>query len=297
MGALEFSNSPDCRILEIVNMNRNYYGLAVSGDFIKIEIIRNLNYSTQYGIYVSQTKNTTINEITNLNNNVNGIMLSRCFDTSLKKIIAANNNTNYVISLSDCYACKFRVVSSTGGTKGITTNNGVHYLVDSTFNQATECEVTGQYSAGYIFSINHDAILGNNKIYTFGGVINWQADTKHLSEPGAWKTSVESLHRHIEHPIRVKIAEVAFEADLEVNVKAWVKKDHASNVGCRLVAPENSSVGIIETSDTKANDTDWQQLSISFTPTEMGVTEIWFESWYVAGVSNTYVGTIAVTQA
>jgi len=148
-----------------------------------------------------------------------------------------------------------------------------------------------------LHSIKEDGTEGNNWVTFYGATANWQTATKHSTEPGAWKVAITSASVNSGYKNLFKVAEVAFEADKEVTVTAWVKKDHATSVACKLIAYANSSVGITEQSDTKASDTDWEQLTIAFTPTEAGVTEIHLESWYVAGNSNTYIGTITVTQA
>jgi len=47
---------------------------------------------------------------------------------------------------------------------------------------------------------------------------------------------------------------------------------------------------------TAADNTNWQQLTITFTPDVDGIVPIYFKSWYIAGNSNTYLGTISCTQ-
>lgn len=54
-------------------------------------------------------------------------------------------------------------------------------------------------------------------------------------------------------------------------------------------------LGIAEKATIKANNTTWEELSLSFTPTKKGVSEIYLEGWYVAGVGNIYSGEITIT--
>jgi hypothetical protein len=79
----------------------------------------------------------------------------------------------------------------------------------------------------------------------------------------------------------------------------WVKKDHATNVGASILVEDEifniGGVAAVET--TKASDTSWEELTITFTPTEAGVVPIYAQAWYVAGNSNAYIGSITVTQA
>jgi hypothetical protein len=79
----------------------------------------------------------------------------------------------------------------------------------------------------------------------------------------------------------------------------WVKKSHATNVAAKLIIPKGQVPGL--TADvvaTKANDTDWEQLSVSCTPTAIGNVEVEVWGWYVAGTGNIYVDhTITAVQA
>jgi len=49
--------------------------------------------------------------------------------------------------------------------------------------------------------------------------------------------------------------------------------------------------------DTKADDTDYEQLSIAFTPTEAGVIKITGRAYYVSGNANVYFDDLGVSQA
>lgn len=174
---------------------------------------------------------------------------------------------------------------------------GHHSVIrDTLFADSTEVEFSNSY--GYAWSLNHDQTLGNNWGFTNGATINWQTSTVHDTEPGAWRVVHSSSNKGVLYPVRFKIGEFAVTEDTAVTFTAWVKKDHATNVACRIVCegPTYSLPGITDTSDTKADDTSWEQLSITFTPTESGIVPIYFESWYVAGNSSTYIGSVTCTQ-
>jgi hypothetical protein len=47
----------------------------------------------------------------------------------------------------------------------------------------------------------------------------------------------------------------------------------------------------------KANDTNWEQLSIRFTPTRTGVVEVKAKAWYVSGLGSVYFADLSITQA
>ncbi len=84
-----------------------------------------------------------------------------------------------------------------------------------------------------------------------------------------------------------------------VTITAWVKKDHATNVAAKLYVEDAlyNLDGVVADSATKADDTSWEELTITFTPTEQGAIPVFVDAWYVAGSSNVYIGSITVTQA
>lgn len=168
-------------------------------------------------------------------------------------------------------------------------------LFDDTIEIATDQAV----NTSVLWSYNHDQVAGNHWGFTFRGTVNWQTTIKQGSDPGAWRVVlINASSRPESVPIRFQIAQIAVEANKQVTVKAWVKKDNGTTVGCKIMVEGSTFTlpGITETSATAANNTNWQELTITFTPTQEGVVPIWFESFFISGNSNTYVGSITVTQ-
>jgi hypothetical protein len=135
-------------------------------------------------------------------------------------------------------------------------------------------------------------------MFTRDGTVNWQTSVKQGSDPGSWKVTHSGTSRTDVYPIRIKAAELAVSASSLVTVSIWVKKDHATNVGCKVFVegPDYTLTGVVADSETAANNTNWQQLTITFTPSVAGIVPIWFDSFYISGNSNTYLGSITVTQ-
>jgi hypothetical protein len=71
------------------------------------------------------------------------------------------------------------------------------------------------------------------------------------------------------------IARIAVNANKLVTVKGWFKKSHATDIVAKLVCPGGYIAGV-DTDEvaTVANNTDEQELTITFTPTEAGVVDI-----------------------
>jgi hypothetical protein len=149
------------------------------------------------------------------------------------------------------------------------------------------------------WSFDHDNTQGNHWGFFNGATVNVQSSVVHASEPVAWKFTITSIVRTIYKPITLRIASIPVEASALVTITAWIKKGHATNVGAKLyVLDELYNIdGVVADSATKADDTSWEELTITFTPTEAGVVPVFVDAWYVAGASNVYIGSITVTQA
>ena len=232
-----------------------------------------------------------------------------------------NANSLAIGGTVDFINCEFRSTSSGGGIVAY----GLNKVIGCTFaNNGTSVTLndsklygdgavllrncilsdvievgTSANTYGFLWSFDHDNTPGNHWGFTNGGTVNWQTGTVHASEPGAWKINPSGSQRGQYWPMPLKIAEVACAASALVTVKAWVKKDHATNVAAKLYVQDALYTidGVSATSTTKASDTSWEELTITFTPTEAGIVPIFVDSWYVAGSSNVYVGTITITQA
>jgi hypothetical protein len=277
--------------------NNTNYGISISSSSYGniLNTLRNIN-NNNIGIYIDSSQDNYINAVELCNNNFNnGITLLRSNYCSINKLIAKRNGGS-AIQFSSSTNCIVKDMSTSNNLTNSITNQNTNYIIDALINESTEVS-NAQWLNGFLWSYNHDKTSGNHWGFTYHATVNWQTATKHDTEPGAWKTAITGNSRTTAYPVKLKIAEVAFNASSLVTVKAWVKKDHATNVACRLVAYANSSVGITEQTTTKASDTDWEELTITFTPTAAGVTEIYLESWYVAGNSNTYCGTLTISQA
>lgn len=156
---------------------------------------------------------------------------------------------------------------------------------------------TSRYGA--VWSFDHDDTAGNHWGFFSGATVNMQSSVVHASEPVAWKFTISSSLAGEYLPVRVRIAEIPVAASALVTVTAWIKKDHATNVGAKLYVQDEiyNIEGVVADSATKADDTSWEELTITFTPTEAGVVPVFVDAWYAAGASNVYVGSITVTQA
>ena len=155
----------------------------------------------------------------------------------------------------------------------------VVYLIDVVITDSSE--FFGGVSAGtVVYSHNHDRTVGNHKIFLGGGLISAATDQRQTASGISWKIQPTSTTiRHSRNPIIFSLAKVACAANSAVTIKAWMRRDNAG-LTMRLVCKGGQIAGVA--SDVTASVTttnDWEEETITFTPTETGVVEITAEAW------------------
>lgn len=151
---------------------------------------------------------------------------------------------------------------------------------------------------GIVKSHNHDRTAGNYYMRNVQGEIQSDTTTRHTASGISWKMGIFSSTTKLFNPLILPIAKIACVANAEVTIKAWFKKSHATYIGAKLVCRYGQIAGI--SSDviaTKADDTDWEELTITFTPTEYGVVEIEAWAYYITSGAYVYVDDLTITQA
>ncbi len=307
--------------LEVTNANNNYYNIYLaSGSSSNDLTVINANNGDN-GVHLYNDSNNNILRITNANNNNYGIFLienssnntlivtntdyngiglyfSTCYNNTAT-ITNANNN-NYGVYFSSSFDNKLYNLQTAGNiTAGLFMNCGKNYLFNCTINETTEVTGFTAFANGKLYSGKHGGIIDNNWIYCDGGTINSQTAVRHSTAGLAWKISPTSTNRSDNYPLTLSVAKIAVNANTQAGVKAWMKKSHATDITCKLVVRGKQIAGVDnDVVVTKANDTDWEELSLTFTPTEKGVVEV--EAWAYSGSSTSdsvYIDDMSFSQA
>ena len=139
---------------------------------------------------------------------------------------------------------------------------------------------------------------GQSYVYTDGGNIVSQNATAGGTGK-EWKFSVTSANRAANYPLNQEIARVLVAANKQVTVKLYFKKSHATAIKGALVMRGGQIAGVAD--DVKVecpSDTNRNQVTLTFTPTEAGVVAIEVWAWYVSSTTDTViVDDIDITQA
>lgn len=245
----------------------------MSGYNVKITKIHETCNNSNSNIYSTNGRNAIINEIAKCKHSNYGIKL--------------NNVNNWKINSATI---------SSMDIAGVWNDTLISYLNNCSI-AGTEFSSAKDYANSKLYSTNHDGTPDNHYIYTDNGVITSDITNRHTASGICWKLSPTNVLRDSNYPLDLSIAKVACAADSLVTINAWVKKSHATTIVAKLVCKGGQIAGVAtDVTDTKADDTDYEELEITFTPTEAGVVEI--EAWAYGGTTESvYVDDMTITQA
>jgi hypothetical protein len=168
--------------------------------------------------------------------------------------------------------------------------------VPSTVSQGTNY-VSPYINNAAVYSQDEGNTVGNNKIYFQGGLATSQTAVRNTPSGYAWSIAPTSTSTVTsQFPLKLKIASVAANGGSAVTISAYMRRTN-TGLTMQLVCPANQPYG--PTTDTVASisaaaDT-WQQVSISFTPTQNAVYDI-FVYVYGGTTFTGYVDDVGVTQ-
>lgn len=305
-----YNISGNCFTLDISNcVGNSTYGVYLNGSN-HILSGKNLNNNGANGIYFSNVCESVIEYLSCFNNQTtsNGqIYLDACFKNHFKNLVSDNNNIMLQFQSSGDNRLKITEAEYTKTGWGIYISGwgGENYLYDSSIY------LTSNYLFGKLnnsLTQNAGRITCKNLTYTIDGSLNYiafiwtayangvlQSTTVHDTEPFAWALQIgSSINSSL--PFDFPIAKVAFNANKQVTVKAWLILSNTFGKARLLVkdAPEYSlSEAYVETSSVS-----WTELTLTFTPSVSGVAELVIRCLQETVITfNAYIGSISITQA
>jgi hypothetical protein len=126
-------------------------------------------------------------------------------------------------------------------------------------------------------------------------------DQRHTASDFAWKFVLNAYSETSEwSPNELPIAKVAVKASALVTAKLWVRRDDTA-VNMRLFLPGGQIAGVASDvyTDASGSINTWEQLTISFTPTQAGVVELFCHMFgdYLSNERYGWCDDFSVTQA
>lgn len=277
---------------------------------------------SSHGLFFSFGSNrNTINKYIGIGNGGNSIaMVQGCGYNIFNYILSAHNNYsifidtgsnnifkngNFIQNAGDgvrYYTAENEnyincTTTNNGSTYGVYVFTGSVFLKNCTINESLELDAY-PFGNARIYSSNHDNVSGNYLIKTDNGIIRGQTDVRYTNAGYAWSLAPTSTTFRIStYPLDFKIATVAVSANSQVTVRAWMRRNNTLlNLGLRIKGGQIGGVASDITSYMTAAVDTWEQVSLTFTPTEIGVVEILAECW--GGSTHTgYVDDLTIIQA
>lgn len=143
---------------------------------------------------------------------------------------------------------------------------------------------------------DYDATAGDHRIFTGRGDITSETSVRHTASGIAWKFDASALTEA--DPLYLPLGEIWCVANETVTVKLWMRRNNTARkmklfVGGGQIAGVSSDVS---QEMTAAADT-WEQVSLSFTPTEAGVVRLEVHCWAgTAGAHFSYIDDLSIEQ-
>jgi hypothetical protein len=295
----ELRNAIYDTIFNCYNMN-GLYAFNQIGQASISNVISNSNNGAGMQLYNTAGANTITNFI--VKNNLNGIYFLSAHNWTLNSGVISDNWQYGVRQDTLGYNNTIKNTTlSTNTTAGIRINTaGPLYLFNCALNDTTETENTA--GAGYaqdskIFSQTHDQTANNHYIFCEYGLIYPTTSVRYSNSGFAWAMAPTNTARYINWPLDLKVATIAVNANAQVTVKAWMRRNNLGLV-MRLRIKGGQIAGVtndINSYMTAVADT-WEQVSLTFTPSEVGIVEILAECW--GGTTYTgYVDDLTIIQA
>ncbi len=297
---LNFTSTDSLRIntLSLVSNNSSYGIYAVSANGVYADTIGKVDNNQNMGILFPS--NWVVNNITSLSYNWTYGAQFGGSNNIVYNIGSCNSNKIAGINFTASNNYVYNGSTASNSTSGLRQGaGGWNYCRNLTVNDSTEYTTsTDVYVSNCrIFSTNHDSTADNHKIFTPYGVISSESSVRYTASGISWKLQPTNTNRNIYYPLSLSLAKVACNANALVTVSARFRRDDA-NLTMRLVCKRSQLSGL--TSDTVSSMTaaanNWELLTITFTPTEIGVVEITAEA-YGGSTYTGYVDDISISQA
>lgn len=218
------------------------------------------------------------------------------YQTILYNCLFENNATSDIVAAGLNYPILL-TSSSLKSTTNIGVNSRFLILKDCSLSGTVEFSTVTANTNNRVYSQNHDLTAYEFGV-TDGGTFNTEATDRPGQTGKMWRLVLTNTTRNSSYPLELQVGQFACNANSLVTVTAWMKKSHATNCRGKLRIRAYQLRGInSDVITTLSDNTNWQQVTLTFTPLEAGVFEVEALAEYVSGNANVYIDTIEVTQA
>lgn len=209
------------------------------------------------------------------NNGSDGIIMNLCAQTVIKGYYASFNQLASIL------------------------NNGYDLsLIAANLLDATKVNSSLPLTNYTVFSHKESGTIDNHFNYTDGALIASETGANRRTLAGmAWALSPTSTNRAAEYPVKLLAGRIACVANALVTVRVWVKRTSTSLTAGLLVSGQQlNGVANDITANASGVANTYEQITLTFTPTEAGVIEINFQA-YGGTTFTAYFDDMTISQA
>ena len=188
-----------------------------------------------------------------------------------------------------------------GGSYGVNSLGMVDLVNPLVTGTAAAYNMTNLYSSTTAIRAHKNQQTAGAHLHTFyGGTISSATDQRHTSTGISWKFQPTNSVRTAVHPLTLKVAKVAVNANALVTMSIWTRRSN-TNIQGQLRVAGMQLPGVpsdVVVACAPAINTWVQSSNLTFTPTESGVVEVEFLVWDGVGTSNSFwIDDFVVSQA
>ncbi len=212
--------------------------------------------------------------------------------------VITENNLTSGISLNGTHYSNaiIRSGSSAGNVTGsvvtASTNSSI-CLRNFTSSEAVKASLLSDYFESFVIFERLNGVVDSHEIHHHGGIIATDSAVTHGAAGLSWRLSPTSLERVARSPLRLPVARVACAASALVTIKAWLRRnDTGLTLKLVCVDIEGSSVS----SSMTAGANVWEELTVTLTPSEKGVVQVFVEA-YGGTTYSGWVDDMTISQA
>ena len=284
------------------------YGMIVSNptSCFNVEFDHCISFGGVYGFSFSISAGLNIHDCESYNQTSCGWYITQCECVRLKNCVSRGHSTGGATAITvsssgevsatsctfkDCAnigvrtdtSSKFVLLSCTFSNvinKFKTANSGRIWAVNCTFDNLTTlwgAVTAGDVGSGKLLSNNTNNVAGDHRVYHTKGTVLTDNTVYHGSAIFSWKFMPLVLFPTVEidFPVEIELHKCVCVANVAQTVSVWSRRDNVGlSVGMRI--KELNLTGVVTTDAlcTAAINT-WQQISLTFTPTQNGVITIY----------------------
>jgi hypothetical protein len=304
IGTLECSNSV-------------FYGLTggvgVNPSMVKIDTLT-VNDNAQSGFFPNGQMNGWIIGILNANSNgATGMRLGSMRGDLLVGALNAASNGTYGLDMTPLESGALVTIQSlvtTGNTSGAVHTSlieGLCRILKSSMAEATKLVTdSAGYGTGSLSFQNFNLTSGDHRTYLIGGgavtglgTIFSEGSVRHTASGLAWKLSPQTtIYITPTFPLVMALAKIACKASALVTVKCFMRRTNTGLTGTlRCRGGQIGGVAADVTASISAAADTWQEVTITFTPNEIGVVEIDVACYATSTTYSLYCDDMTISQA